>query len=116
MKVWVRIEVMFECSIKSLFSIPVFPQTILCLFVVFVCALAAPKPQFFTTELLDSAYTRNERIGGNFAYSSVEGPAFKAYAPYYRNYVRPATYYDSNPSFYQYAPEYYYGGLNYRYL
>lgn len=91
-------------------------QLILCLFAIVACAYAAPNPQFIAAEQFDSAIVRSDRLGGNFAYSSVEGPAHRAYAPYYRSYARPATVYESRPYAIQdlsYTPQFYGGfGLN----
>lgn len=42
---------------------------------------AAPAPALVRTPSLDSAVVHSERVGGNFAYSSVEGHAYTALAP-----------------------------------
>lgn len=65
----------------------------------------------------DSAIVQNERIGGNFVYSTIEGTAVKAVAPVVSSYVQPATIVEPKviaqpyPQFY-YAPSYY-GGFGY---
>lgn len=42
---------------------------------------AAPAPALVRTPSLDSAVVHSERVGGNFAYSSVEGHAYTALTP-----------------------------------
>jgi len=42
---------------------------------------AAPAPALVRTPSLDSAVVHSERVGGNFAYSSVEGHAYTALSP-----------------------------------
>jgi len=41
----------------------------------------APAPALVRTPSLDSAVVHSERVGGNFAYSSVEGHAYTALSP-----------------------------------
>lgn len=42
---------------------------------------AAPAPALVRTPSLDSAVVHSERVGGNFAYSTVEGHAYTALSP-----------------------------------
>lgn len=42
---------------------------------------AAPAPALIRTPSLDSAVVHSERVGGNFAYSTVEGHAYTALSP-----------------------------------
>lgn len=42
---------------------------------------AAPAPALVRTPNLDSAVVHSERVGGNFAYSTVEGHAYAALSP-----------------------------------
>lgn len=42
---------------------------------------AAPAPALVRTPSLDSAVVHSERVGGNFAYSTVEGHAYTALTP-----------------------------------
>ncbi|XP_050424061.1 uncharacterized protein LOC126835479 [Adelges cooleyi] len=44
-------------------------------------AVIAPAPTLVRTPSLDSAVVQSERVGGNFAYSTVEGHAYTAYNP-----------------------------------
>jgi len=88
------------------------------------CALGVVSSSFISpaTTLLrapehDSAVIHSERIGGNFAYSTVEGHAYKTIAPIISNVIRPVgvTYYNTIPGYYpgiqhpyfiQYYPQY----------
>lgn len=83
----------------------------MCLFAIIACVYAAPKPQYFAAEAFDTALVRDERLGGNFAYSSIEGPAYKSYAPFYRSYASPATLLEQRPYTYQDFGSQYYGGF-----
>ncbi|XP_050524976.1 uncharacterized protein LOC126896335 [Daktulosphaira vitifoliae] len=44
-------------------------------------AVIAPAPALVRTPSLDSAVVHSERVGGNFAYSTVEGHAYTALNP-----------------------------------
>lgn len=89
-------------------------QLILCLFAMFVCAMAKPATILAPADTFNTAIVQNERIGGNFAYSTVEGPAFHAVSPVLRNYVRPVAVLQQRigpePTFYYAPQQQYYGG------
>lgn len=53
--------------------------------------MVSAQPGLLREEAFDSAVIQSDRIGGNFAYSTVEGPAYKAVAPVLRSYARPVT-------------------------
>ena len=51
------------------------------LVLLFACAhsyIIVPRPSFLTGPPINSAFVQSERIGGNFAYSVVEGPQYTA--------------------------------------
>nr|CAD7433998.1 unnamed protein product [Timema monikensis] len=61
---------------------------------VFACSvsaglLAAPASVLVRTPSLDSAVIKSDRLGGNFAYSSVEGHSYAAVSPVVQNVVSP---------------------------
>nr|CAD7450619.1 unnamed protein product [Timema bartmani] len=61
---------------------------------VFACSvsaglLAAPASVLVRTPSLDSAVIKSDRLGGNFAYSSVEGHSYAAISPVVQNVVSP---------------------------
>lgn len=77
--------------------------------------MVSARPELLRADLLrpeslDSAYVQSDRIGGNFAYSSIEGPAYKAVAPVLRSYTRPVTLLQPKiipqPQQFYYAPSY----------
>lgn len=74
----------------------------------------ASAGQLLREEAFDSAVIQSDRIGGNFAYSTVEGPAYKAVAPVVRNIATPVTLVQPRilPLPYYYAPSYA-GGFSY---
>lgn len=62
------------------------------LFVVIVSVVqgaVVPAPALVRTPSLDSAVIKSDRIGGNFAYSTVEGHAYTAVAPIVQRVVQP---------------------------
>nr|CAD7445300.1 unnamed protein product [Timema bartmani] len=85
---------------------------------VFACSvsaglLAAPASVLVRTPSLDSAVIKSDRLGGNFAYSSVEGHSYAAVSPVVQNVVSPvAVSYTAHqvPVGYAVAPVYGYGG------
>lgn len=52
-------------------------------------AAAIPAPALVRTPSLDSAIIKSERLGGNFAYSTVEGHAYAAVSPVVQRVVEP---------------------------
>lgn len=61
-------------------------------------ALIAPAPALVRTPSLDSAVVHSERVGGNFAYSTVEGHAYTALNPVVQHISAPvAITYKSQP-------------------
>lgn len=70
--------------------------------------MASAQPGLLREEAFDSALVQSERIGGNFAYSTVEGPTYKAIAPVLRSYARPVTLLQPKiiPQPFYYAPSY----------
>ncbi|XP_014284669.1 uncharacterized protein [Halyomorpha halys] len=55
-------------------------------------------PALIRTPSLDSAIIKSERLGGNFAYSTVEGHAYASVAPVVQNIVAPvAVSYTAHP-------------------
>lgn len=87
--------------------------------VVVLCVLAVsviqgavvPAPALIRTPSLDSAVVKSDRVGGNFAYSTLEGHAYTAVAPVVQKVVQPVvvrqtyyppfigTYFPSQPVF-----------------
>ncbi|KAK7865374.1 hypothetical protein R5R35_001862 [Gryllus longicercus] len=61
---------------------------VLCLAAV-ASAGIAPVTTLVRTPSLDSAVIQSDRLGGNFAYSSVEGHAYAAITPVVQNVVQP---------------------------
>ncbi|XP_063227085.1 nematocyst expressed protein 3-like [Bacillus rossius redtenbacheri] len=51
--------------------------------------LLAPSSYLVRTPSLDSAVIKSDRLGGNFAYSSVEGHAYQAVSPVVQSVVAP---------------------------
>ncbi|XP_014286358.1 uncharacterized protein [Halyomorpha halys] len=61
-----------------------------------IAPIAAPA--LVRTPSLDSAIIKSERLGGNFAYSTVEGHAYASVAPVIQNVVAPvAVSYSAHP-------------------
>lgn len=58
-----------------------------------------PAPALIRTSSLDSAVVKSDRVGGNFAYSTVEGHSYSAVVPVIQRVVQPVevrqTYYPS---------------------
>lgn len=57
--------------------------------VAFSQAAVVPAPALVRTPSLDSAVVKSDRVGGNFAYSTVEGHAYAAVAPVVQRVVEP---------------------------
>ncbi|XP_071447034.1 cuticle protein 16.5-like [Hetaerina americana] len=63
---------------------------VICLVVgVASAGLIAPVTHLVRTPSLDSAVIKSERLGGNFAYSSVEGHSYAALTPVVRHVATP---------------------------
>ncbi|XP_067000828.1 uncharacterized protein [Anabrus simplex] len=62
---------------------------VLCLAACVSGGLVAGPSVLVRTPSLDSAVIQSDRLGGNFAYSSVEGHAYAAITPVVQNVVRP---------------------------
>ncbi|KAG8238470.1 hypothetical protein J437_LFUL016927 [Ladona fulva] len=62
-------------------------------FLALVCVASAgvlyPATTLLRTPSLDSAVIKSERLGGNFAYSSVEGHSYAAVAPVVQHVATP---------------------------
>lgn len=59
---------------------------------------------FIRSPQYDSAVIQSDRLGGNFAYSTVEGQAYTAYSPIVKSTYRPVAYeYSSYPHYQQYT-------------
>lgn len=54
-----------------------------------VPAPVVPAPALVRTPSLDSAVIKSDRLGGNFAYSTVEGHAYAAVSPVVQRVVEP---------------------------
>ncbi|XP_046999119.1 translation initiation factor IF-2-like [Schistocerca americana] len=60
-----------------------------CVLAVCSAGLLAGPAALVRTPSLDSAVIQSDRLGGNFAYSAVEGHAYAAVSPVVQNVVRP---------------------------
>ncbi|XP_047117285.1 translation initiation factor IF-2-like [Schistocerca piceifrons] len=60
-----------------------------CALAVCSAGLLAGPAALVRTPSLDSAVIQSDRLGGNFAYSAVEGHAYAAVSPVVQNVVRP---------------------------
>lgn len=62
---------------------------------------------YFRTPSLDSSYVESNRVGGNFAYRTVEGHAYQAvpsyypYADYHPTFAGPAPFLPYQPAFFE---------------
>lgn len=55
----------------------------------FATNVLVPATTLYRAPEHDSAIIQSERFGGNFAYSTVEGHAYKAVSPIVQNIVKP---------------------------
>ncbi|KAK7865368.1 hypothetical protein R5R35_001858 [Gryllus longicercus] len=62
---------------------------VLCLAAAVSAGVVAPATTLVRTPSLDSAVIQSDRVGGNFAYSTVEGHAYAAVSPVVQNVVQP---------------------------
>ncbi|XP_046399128.1 uncharacterized protein LOC124165687 [Ischnura elegans] len=62
---------------------------VICLLFAVASAGLIPATTFLRTPSLDSAVIKSERLGGNFAYSSVEGHSYAAVAPVVQHVATP---------------------------
>lgn len=72
-------------------------QCLIALVALFGCALATATiipaaTTVFRSPYHDTAFIQSDRIGGNFAYNTVEGHAFRAVAPVVQHVARPIAY------------------------
>lgn len=67
-----------------------FQVVVLCLVAISVVqGDVIPTPSVIRTPSLDSAVVKSDRVGGNFAYSTVEGHAYTAVSPVVQRVVQP---------------------------
>lgn len=105
----VRFCVMFICACIRFKNIPItyriiifFTKKTFWVFFLLACAIASPIFSPMTTWIRipqhDSAIIQSDRLGGNFAYSTIEGHAYAAINPIIENIHTPvAVNYDAHP-------------------